>query len=79
MNKQTTIDGNNYMLRQAVDGVYELWINDQFKCGYNHLYNIQKVLINELLSRTQLTLTVDNVMDYYTEVALFITQFENEV
>lgn len=76
MNKQITIDGNNYLLRQAVDGVYEIWVNDKFTHGYKSLYNIQRALINEMMSRTPLTLTVDNVMDYYTEVALFVNQFE---
>ena len=75
MNKQILIDGNNYMLRQAVDGVYELYINDQFWYGYNSLSNLQKAFFQTVLQRTTLDLTVNNVMNYYSEVDVAIHIF----
>lgn len=78
MNKQILIDGNNYMLRQAVDGVYELYINDQFWYGYNSLSNLQKAFFQTVLQRTKLDLTVNNVMNYYSEVDVAIHIFKWE-
>lgn len=79
MNKQITIDGNNYMLRQAVDGVYELWINDQFWYGYNSLSSLQKAFFQTVLQRTTLDLTVNNVMNYYSDVDVAIHVFKLEI
>lgn len=78
MNKQITIDGNDYMLRQAVDGAYELWINDQFWYGYNSLSNLQKAFFQTVLQRATLDLTVNNVMTYYSDVDVAIHVFKWE-
>lgn len=78
MNKQTTIDGNNYMLRQAVDGVYELWMNNYFLCGYNSLSNLQKYFFYTVLEHATLDLTVDNIMNYYSDVDVAIHVFKWE-
>lgn len=78
MNKQITIDGNNYMLRQAVDGVYELWINDQFWYGYNSLSNLQQAFFQTVLQRATLDLTVNNVMNYCLDVDMAIVTFKWE-
>ena len=79
MNKQTTIDGNNYMLRQSVDGVYELWINDQFWYGYSSLSNLQQAFFQTVLQRATLDLTVNNVMNYYSDVDVAIHVFKLEI
>ena len=79
MNKQITIDSNNYTLRQAVDGVYELWINDQFLYGYNSLSNLQKAFFRTVIQRATLELTVNNVMNYYLDVDMIIFAFKLDV